>query len=113
MVDRRLRAGDVLDSDDVAVLGEAGGDDEGAVDVVAAGRDLEGLGHLDDEVGLAELPAVVVLLGGRCVGGVALGGAGGDPGPDAVELRRRSVGSRRGSGRIRDPASTAASGGGW
>ena len=83
MVDDLFIAGDHLHGGDPFVGVEASGEDEAAVVVFLAG-DVVALGHLDDQIGVAELP----LTGsGRWigqVGWVALGGTGGDPIEDGL-----------------------------
>ena len=78
-----------LDGRDVLVFFEAGRDDEAAIDVVAAGGDVEIGADVDDQVGRAELPVVGELGRRRQVGRVALGGVGLGPGDEGRDFLAR------------------------
>jgi hypothetical protein len=85
-VDDARSAGPELGRHDPGVLRDVGLEDEGAVDVGALRRDLVRLGHLDDEVRLAERPATGEGGDGRRLRRVALGHARLDPGAEDSDL---------------------------
>ena len=115
VVDDAVVARPELDAPDVLVLVQVERDRERAVDVAALGGHRVRFGHLDDEVGLAERPALRELRQRRQVLGVALGGACLDPLLRPSRSRRAScrrsptkspwpaTASRAASGRCRSP----------
>ncbi len=86
MVDDPAVAGAELDGGDRPVGVDRDRDHEAALDVRAAGVDGVGLGHLEDQVGRAGLPAVGELRGGRELLCVPLRRAGLDPVGDGLQL---------------------------
>jgi hypothetical protein len=100
-MDHRAIAGPDLEGLYPPGLGEAERDDDELVLERPLGGDLEWLRHLEDQVGLADGPALLELPRRRRLGRIAFGGAGLHPGqsvPTSASLSRRSFENRFTSG---------------
>ena len=86
VVHDRRRARTEVGRDDVAVLGDLKVEDERPVNVRAARRDLEVLGHAEDDVRLAQGPLGREDGRGRSLGRIALGRARLGPGRQDLDL---------------------------
>ena len=86
VVDDAPVAGPKLDGGNRSILLQTARDDEAAVDILAVGREGEGLGHFEDEIGLAQLPAIGELRSRRQVFGIAFFGTGVGPTGDGLDL---------------------------
>ena len=103
-------SGTKLEAVDDEVAAEVQRHGKRLIDVTAGRGDRERLGHRDDDVGLAELPAVMEFRHRRQVGGVAFGAAISGPALEDALSRAGKVGEPREKRLRRNEASTEASG---